>query len=306
MDASMLYLPSAIALGAMHALEPGHAKTLTAAYLIGTKGTKRDAVLLGLSVAFTHSIVVILLAVAGVWLGQEAFTDNAMYWLQIASGGIVILLGSYLLYRRWPSQSHRHPHSPDHTHSHHHPHAFHHHAPEPFRFSADTATGTLTIVETPEGERFRLEITSTVAVSSATVRIMRPHNVVEEHALVRQPDGVWMSEKAPDEPHEFDALLEIEVEGRRQEIVIHMAEPEDHEHAHSHEDGLDADELAHARAHAATLPDYVNRGERATLGQILAFGAAGGLVPCPAAVTVMLLALSVNRTANGLIMVLGI
>ena len=68
---------------------------------------------------------------------------------------------------------------------------------------------------------------------------------------------------------------------------------------------MDADELAHARAHAATLPDYVQRGERPTIGQIVAFGAAGGLVPCPAAVTVMLLAISVNRTGNGLIMVLG-
>jgi nickel/cobalt exporter len=51
---SLLYFPSAVALGALHALEPGHAKTLTAAYLIGTKGTKRDAVLLGMSVAATR------------------------------------------------------------------------------------------------------------------------------------------------------------------------------------------------------------------------------------------------------------
>src|SRR5262245_44051745 len=109
MDTSILYLPSAIGLGALHALEPGHAKTLTAAYLIGTKGTKRDAVLLGLSVAFTHSIVVVLLAVLGVWAGREAFTDDAMYWLQIVSGALVIVLGGYLLYRRWPRTDHRHP-----------------------------------------------------------------------------------------------------------------------------------------------------------------------------------------------------
>lgn len=54
-----LYFPTALALGALHALEPGHAKTLTAAYLIGIKGTKRDAFLLGLSVASTHSVVVV-------------------------------------------------------------------------------------------------------------------------------------------------------------------------------------------------------------------------------------------------------
>jgi len=41
------YLPVAMMLGGLHALEPGHAKTLTAAYLIGIKGTRSDAVLLG-------------------------------------------------------------------------------------------------------------------------------------------------------------------------------------------------------------------------------------------------------------------
>jgi nickel/cobalt exporter len=302
MDASILYLPSAVALGALHALEPGHAKTLTAAYLIGTKGTKRDAVLLGLSVAFTHSIVVIVLAVVGVWVGKEAFADDAMYWLQIASGIVVVLLGGYLLYRRWPKPD---QHSSEDGHAHPHPH---HHAPEPFRFSSDSATGTLAIVDTPQGERFRLDISSTIPLSGATVRIMRPHNVVEEHTLVQQPDGGWVGEQAPAEPHEFDALLEVDVAGQRQELMFRMVEPEDHHHgahAHSHDHGLDADELAHARAHAATLPDYVQRGERPTIGQMLTFGAAGGLVPCPAAVTVMLLAISVNRTGNGLVMVLG-
>ncbi|HEX7673983.1 MAG TPA: hypothetical protein VF412_07425, partial [Bdellovibrio sp.] len=63
-----LYFPTALALGALHALEPGHAKTLTAAYLIGIKGTKRDALLLGLSVAITHSFVVIAISVAALWL----------------------------------------------------------------------------------------------------------------------------------------------------------------------------------------------------------------------------------------------
>jgi len=163
-------------------------------------------------------------------------------------------------------------------------------------------------VNAPEGERFRLEISSSVPISGATVRIMRPHNVVEEHVLVQQANGGWLSAEAPEEPHEFDALLEVEAAGMRQELVFRMVEPEDHHYegdAHAHDHGLDADELAHARAHAATLPDYVQRGERPTIGQILAFGAAGGMVPCPAAVTVMLLAISVNRTGNGLMIVLG-
>ena len=177
--------------------------------------------LLGLSVAFTHSIVVILLAVKGVWLGNEAFTDKAMYGLQIASGVIVILLGCYLLYRRWP----RHSQPPAHHHEHDHSHATHHHAPDPFKFSNANTSGTITIIDTTEGERFCLELHSNATLLAATVRIMRANNDVEEHVLARQPNGLWISEKSPSEPHEFDAMLELKLEGERQEIVFHMSEP---------------------------------------------------------------------------------
>ena len=61
----------------------------------------------------------------------------------------------------------------------------------------------------------------------------------------------------------------------------------------------------HARAHAATLPSYVHAGERPTPWQVIAFGGVGGLIPCPAAVTVMLLSVSVAKTANGLFLVAG-
>ena len=61
----------------------------------------------------------------------------------------------------------------------------------------------------------------------------------------------------------------------------------------------------HARAHAKDLPDYAKKGERPTLLQIVAFGAAGGMIPCPASVTVMLLNLSVSQTGLGLLLVFG-
>ena len=101
-DLSLLYFPTALVLGALHALEPGHAKTLTAAYLIGTKGTRRDAILLGLSVAATHSIVVVALAALALSLGKEAFTDQATHYLQTGSGVIVMLIGSWMIWRRLP------------------------------------------------------------------------------------------------------------------------------------------------------------------------------------------------------------
>jgi nickel/cobalt transporter (NicO) family protein len=173
---SFAYLPVAVGLGALHALEPGHSKTMIAAYLIGTKGTKRDALLLGLAAATTHSVLVVGLAVAALSLGREAFTDQAMHWLQLGSGVIVILLGLWMLWRRWPRRHHEH---------------------------------------------------------------------------------------------------------------------------HDHDHDLDDDDDAHARAHAAAMPAYVAAGSRPSPGQVIAFGAAGGMIPCPASVTVMLMALSVGKITWG-------
>lgn len=196
-DLSLIYFPSAIAIGAMHALEPGHAKTLTAAYLIGIKGTKQDATLLGISVALSHSLVVIGLSLLAVFLGREAFTGEAEYLLRVGSGIAVIILGIYLLLRRLKS---RRLLSTSHTHRNH---------------------------------------------------------MVEHHT---------------------------------------------HHDEHDHDFWGDEE---HARSHLADLPDYVQRGERPSIWQIILFGTVGGLVPCPAAVSVMLLALSLNQTAKGLLLVLG-
>src|SRR5580700_10835103 len=143
---SLLYLPTALGLGALHALEPGHAKTLIAAYLIGTKGTKWDAFLLGVSAAATHNVVVIALAVAALWLGKAVFTELVSHWLPIASGIIVIGLGSWMLWRRWPRRKPA-------------PHAHAHAAPAPVEIVSDLAAGTLRIIDTPDGERLRFAAT---------------------------------------------------------------------------------------------------------------------------------------------------
>ncbi len=309
---SLLYFPSAIALGALHALEPGHAKTLTAAYLIGTKGTKRDAILLGLSVAATHSIVVIGMAVAALWLGKETLTDQWMHWLQLVSGVVVVLLGTWMLWRRLSliarikrikAEAQQHVH--------------HHGAPDPFVFNFGLAQGVLEIVNTPHGERFRMSVERASFVLKATVKIMRDNGSVEEYELVpgvSSPNS-FDSSVAPEEPHEFSAVLVLTAGETSEALSFKMAEPvghsHDHGHDHSHEHGdhghnhADMDDDEHARAHSATLPEYVKTGERPTLGQIVAFGAAGGMIPCPASVTVMLLALSVGQTGMGFLTVLG-
>ncbi len=287
-----VYFPSALALGALHALEPGHAKTLTAAYLIGIKGTKRDALLLGLSVAATHSIVVIGISVAALWVGRETFTQDVSHWLQIGSGTIVVCLGSWMLFRRL-----RKLHASNHHRDHHHG------APEPIRIVNPLTEGTLEIIATPSGERMKYVSQNPPRDLKLRVIINHPEGL-EVLELIRNTESAdeFLSQVAPNEPHAFTAEFEVTYRDQREVIPFSMSEPHDHSHAHDHAHMGDDE---HARAHAATIPEYAKKGERPTLSQILAFGAAGGMIPCPASITVMLLALSIGKFASGLLAVAG-
>ncbi len=292
---SWVYFPTALALGALHALEPGHAKTLTAAYLIGIKGTKKDALLLGLSVALTHSIVVIGISVAALWIGKETFTQDITHWLQYGSGIIVVILGIWMLIKRIKAMNKQ---------SHHH---HHHGAPDPIHITNDLANGRLEIINTPDGERMKFFAEKVSANLNLRVIINRPDGL-EVLVLNKMLDGSdFISDVAPNEPHEFSAEFEMSNSSKREIIQFEMHEPDDH-HEHKHEDHSDHDDMSddeHARAHAATMPEYAKRGERPTFGQILAFGAAGGMIPCPASITVMLLALSIGKFGSGLLAVAG-
>jgi nickel/cobalt exporter len=286
-----IYFPAAVLLGALHALEPGHAKALTASYLIGIKGTKRDSVLLGLSVAATHSIVVISISAIGLWLGNAAFTGRATEWLEKGSGLVAISIGCWMLWRRLFVKRLRVKH--------------HHHAPDPIHVTGHCLNGTLEIVETPLGERMRFSPRSDIpSDGELLVEVTRAYGI-ESLKLVRSPDDsrVFLSGAAPEEPHEFTAKLILNQAGHTVEsFPFSIVEPEGHhdEHEHAH-----LDDAAHAAAHASTLPDYAKRGERPSTGQIIAFGAAGGMIPCPASITVMLLALSTGKTGLGVFTVLG-
>src|SRR5262249_20295348 len=63
----ILALLGAAVFGALHALTPGHGKTMVAAYLVGQRGTVWHACLLGLVTTLTHTAVVLILAVV-LWL----------------------------------------------------------------------------------------------------------------------------------------------------------------------------------------------------------------------------------------------
>jgi nickel/cobalt exporter len=126
------YLPVAVVLGALHALEPGHAKSLMAAYIVAIRGSSGQAALLGLSAAAGHTIVVWILAVAALLFGQNLIAEQAEPWLTLLSGVLVVLLAVRMFLRLRSGGQHHHGnhHHHDH-HSHHHDHSHDHgHSPQ--------------------------------------------------------------------------------------------------------------------------------------------------------------------------------
>lgn len=90
----------AFALGAIHAISPGHGKTIMAAYLVGTRGTARHAVGLGLTVTISHTLGVMALA-AVTLLAANVLPPEKLYpILGVTSGGLVIAIGGSLLLSR--------------------------------------------------------------------------------------------------------------------------------------------------------------------------------------------------------------
>jgi ABC-type nickel/cobalt efflux system permease component RcnA len=105
----------AIALGGLHALTPGHGKTVMAAYLVGTRGTRAHAVLLGLAVALSHTAGVLALA-ALTLAGSALIAPERVYpYLSAISGALVLALGAWMVAARARhAQSHRHGHPHEH------------------------------------------------------------------------------------------------------------------------------------------------------------------------------------------------
>lgn len=108
----------------------------------------------------------------------------------------------------------------------------HHHAPEPFKVASTLANGLLEIVDTPEGERMRLTVTEHAEALTALVRIHRPGGNIENLPLMRAANDhhVLQSALAPDEPHEFEAELELVGGQQRETLPFRMKEPEGHHH----------------------------------------------------------------------------
>lgn len=120
----------AIMLGGLHALSPGHGKTVVGAYLIGSRGTVRHAAFLGFTVTITHTAGVFALGVVTLLASEYILPEKLFPALSFVSGAIVMGLGLTLLNRRLRKyrgrDSHTHIHD-GHRHSHAHGEALAHH-----------------------------------------------------------------------------------------------------------------------------------------------------------------------------------
>ena len=128
--------------GALHALSPGHGKGMVAAYLIGSRGTTRDALALGAVVTVSHTIGVFALGLITLLLAQYILPEDLYPWLNLVAGLLVVVIGAGILWsrvqtargRREPlflramehshgdGEGHRHEHSHGHEHGHGHGH----------------------------------------------------------------------------------------------------------------------------------------------------------------------------------------
>lgn len=121
----MISLILAFGWGAVHALSPGHGKTVVAAYLVGARGTARHAAFLGLTVTLTHTIGVFALGLVTLYLSRFILPEDLYPWLSVISGLLVVAIGVTMIWSRWratSSHDHTHDHDRDHDHSHSHHH----------------------------------------------------------------------------------------------------------------------------------------------------------------------------------------
>jgi nickel/cobalt exporter len=304
-----LFVPTAILLGALHGLEPGHSKTMMAAFIIAIRGTVKQAVLLGLCATLSHTLIVWVIALGGLYLWRGFAPEAIEPYLQVASAAIIIGMGGWMLWRIRREQALAA--IADHDHS--HDHAHHRDGPGDSP-RIDTGHGVLRLEVFEDGApaRFRIyaERGHPWAARDVSLEIERPGGARQPFSFVERPGFLESAEEIP-EPHEFMARLRLLHGDHAHSYDAAFVEP-GHDHGHGHDHlheelrGLDltagyqdAHELAHANDIRRRFAD-----RNVTTGQIVIFGLTGGLIPCPGAITVLLLCLQLKAFTLGAALVL--
>ena len=284
-----LFIPSAILLGALHGLEPGHSKTMMAAFIIAVRGTVMQAVLLGLAAALSHTAVVWAVALVGLHFATQFNSEATEGWFQLVSAVLMIGIALWMMWRTWRDQQAASANG-------HHTHG------EEIR-SIDTGHGVLSVeifeVDVPPCWRVRFQSGERFVAGEVEVETIRPDGTRQTFAFKAIGDYLQSIQDIP-EPHDFKVRV-----GLSHGNHAHNYDLEFNEHVHAH--GTDAKtgeyQDAHEKMHAQAIQKrFANR--QVTTGQIVMFGLTGGLIPCPASITVLLICLQLKQYAMGVALVL--
>jgi nickel/cobalt exporter len=183
----------------------------------------------------------------------------------------------------------------------------------------------LEVFETRAPPRFRLHAYSQAMAAQAfdehetvTVETIRVDGARQTFDL--KPSGLFLeSTQDVPEPHQFEAVLSVGLGDHIHRFEVSFSEDEhvhshgqdDNGHSHHHHSHDIGDDLlggdgtyqdAHERAHAEDIKRRFV-GQKVTTGQIAMFGLTGGLVPCPASVTIMMICLHLKQYSLGAVMV---
>jgi nickel/cobalt exporter len=304
-----LFVPSAILLGALHGLEPGHSKTMMAAFIVAVRGTVTQAVLLGVAATISHTIVVWGIALGGMYLWQGIDAESFEPYFQLVSAGLIIAIALWMLWRTWRDQQNARAASGghDHGHDHHHDHG-HSHGEDIRRI--DTGHGVIAVEVFEDGVparwRIRSEKGQAWAARDVTVVIERPDGIRQAFTFVDRGGYLESVDEIP-EPHEFMARVSLGHGEHIHDYDLSFVEGHGHDHMHEELRGLDVSsggyQDAHELAHANDIRHkFADR--NVTTGQIIMFGLTGGLIPCPASITILLLCLQLKQFTLGAVLVL--
>ncbi|AKS04669.1 nickel/cobalt efflux transporter [Pseudomonas trivialis] len=296
-----LYFASAILLGALHGLEPGHSKTMMAAFIVAIRGSVKQAVLLGLAATLSHTAVVWLVAIGGMYLGKGLDAQATEPYFQLASSALIILIAVWMLWRTWRGEQ---MFKLEQAEEHHHDHVHH---DETQRIDTGHGRIELAIFEQGLVPRWRMKALSGHAWPVAEVRLTtaRSDGSIQVFSFVEREGFLESAAEIP-EPHDFRVRLSLGNADHFHDYDLDYQERgQSHEHAELErlELSIDGYQDAHERAHANDIRKRFTNSE-VTTGQIIMFGLTGGLIPCPAAIAVLLLCLQVKEVALGGVLVL--
>ena len=297
-----LFAPSAILLGALHGLEPGHSKTMMAAFIVAVRGTVTQAVLLGLAATISHTIVVWGIALGGMYLWQGVDAETFEPYFQLASAAVIIAIALWMLWRTWREQQEAKAAAGGHHHEH-----GHHHGEDIRRI--DTGHGVIAVEVFEDGVPPRWRITErghAWKAGDVTVVTERPDGARRAFTFVDRGGYLESVDEIP-EPHEFMARVSLGHGNHSHDYDLSFVEGHGHDHLHEELRGLEASGSEYQDAHEPAHANDIRRrfaGRNVTTWQIALFGLTGGLIPCPAAITVLLLCLQLKQFTLGFALVL--